>query len=186
MPPPATTAVAERLPGFRGVLLGRRPSRPRQRRHPGFPEGRFTRLGAQVGHGYSFAIRKLDTVHQQVQEAIRPQAVALAVLGALAALALLVLVGQALAELVERAAGQAGALRAMGLTRSQNAMASGLGGALAVGRRDRRLPSQAPWPCRRWPRSDRCARSTRRAASSSTRRCCWAAAQCSRCSSSPC
>ena len=129
--PPAATEVAERLPGavifsWVGVRL-----RDGSAGVPAFQKD-VTHLGAQVGMGYTFAIRKLDTVHQQVQEAIRPQAVALAVLGALAALALLVLVGQALAQLVERSAAQAGALRAMGLTRSQNAMASGLGGALAV------------------------------------------------------
>ena len=129
--PPAATAVAERLPGavvfsWVGVRL-----RDGSAGVPAF-QASVTHLGAQVGKGYTFALRKLDTVHQQVQEAIRPQAVALAVLGALAALALLVLVGQALAQLVERAATQAGALRAMGLTHSQNATASGLGGALAV------------------------------------------------------
>ena len=129
--PPAATAVAQRLPGavvfsWVGVRL-----RDGSAGIPAFQTA-VTQLGARVGQGYTFAIRKLDTVHQQVQEAIRPQAVALAVLGALAALALLVLVGQALAQLVEHAATQAGALRAMGLTHSQNAMASGLGGAFAV------------------------------------------------------
>lgn len=130
--PPAATAVAERLPGsvafsWVGVRLDRGSA--------GIPAFQKTlaRLGGQVGQGYTFAVRKLDTVHQQVQEAIRPQAVALAVLGALAALALLVLVGQALAQLVERASRQSDALRGMGLTHAQNAMASGLGGALAIG-----------------------------------------------------
>ncbi len=129
--PPAATAVAERLPGsvafsWVGVRL--------LDGNAGVPafQTAVSRFGARVGNGYTFAVRKLDTVHQQVQEAIRPQAVALAVLGALAALALLVLVGQALAQLVERAAAQAESLRAMGLTRLENAIASGLGGGLAI------------------------------------------------------
>ena len=48
----------------------------------------------------SFSIRRMDTVHRQVQQAIEPQAVALAVFGALAAVALLVLAGQGLAQLL--------------------------------------------------------------------------------------
>jgi hypothetical protein len=129
--PPAATAVAERLPGsvafsWVGVRLVNGSAGV-----PAF-QAAVTHLSAQVGGGYIFAIRKLDTVHQQVQEAIRPQAVALAVLGALAALALLVLVGQALAQQVDRASTQAAALRAMGFTHFENALASGLGGALAL------------------------------------------------------
>jgi hypothetical protein len=43
-------------------------------------------------------ICRLDIVHHEVQQGIEPQAVALAVLGGLAALALLVLAGQAMAS----------------------------------------------------------------------------------------
>ena len=93
----------------------------------------LTRLAVQVGAGYTFAARSLDTVHQQVQQAIRPQAVALGVFGILAALALLVLVGQALAQLLRRSAPHLGVLRALGVTRFQAVVASGLGGAAAVG-----------------------------------------------------
>jgi putative ABC transport system permease protein len=92
----------------------------------------LTRLAAQVGDGYTFAARSLDTVHQQVQEAIRPQAVALGVFGGLTALALVVLVGQALAQLVDNLAAQSPILRAVGLTRTEVALAQGLGGTLAV------------------------------------------------------
>ena len=129
--PPAATAAALRLPGavafsWVGVrVVGGSAG------IPAFQET-VARFGARVGNGYTFGVRRLDTVHQQVQEAIRPQAVAVAVLGALAALALLVLVGQALAQQLDNAARQAGALRAIGLTRWENAVACGAGGALAV------------------------------------------------------
>lgn len=129
--PPAATAVAQRLPGavafsWVGVRLVEGSSGV-----PGFQES-VTHLSARVSNGYTFAVRKLDTVHQEVQDAIRPQAVALAVLGALAALALLVLVGQALAQHLDRATTQAAVLRATGLTHFENAVACGGGGALAI------------------------------------------------------
>ncbi len=89
-------------------------------------------LANHVGNGYSFAVRKLDDVHRQVQDAIRPQAVALAVLGALSALALLVLVGQALAQLLDRSAGQLATLRSLGETRPESAVAGALSGLTAV------------------------------------------------------
>jgi hypothetical protein len=93
----------------------------------------LARLAASLHHpGLSFAIRRLSTVHQQVQEAIRPQAVALAIFGALAALALFVLAGQGLAQLLDRSATQLRILRAMGMTRAKTALATGLAGALAV------------------------------------------------------
>jgi hypothetical protein len=77
-------------------------------------------------------IRRLDTVHHQVQQAITPQAAALAVFGGLAALALLVLVGQGLAQMLDRSAPDLARLRAVGATRAQAALAAGLGGAAAV------------------------------------------------------
>ena len=89
-------------------------------------------LADHVGGGYFFALRQMDTVHQQVQDAIRPQAVALGVFGGVAALALLVLVGQTLAQGLDRSASQLRTLRALGLTRSEAGVAAGLGGALAV------------------------------------------------------
>ena len=79
-----------------------------------------------------FTIRRMDTVHNSVQQAIRPQAAALAVFGALAALAMLVLVGQGLAQLLNRSAAEIAVLRAVGATRSQTALAIGLDGAVTV------------------------------------------------------
>jgi hypothetical protein len=84
------------------------------------------------GPGASFDIRRLDTVHQQVQAAIRPQAVALGVFGALVALALVVLVGQGLTQLLDRSASQLELLGALGMTRFEVALAGCLEGALAV------------------------------------------------------
>ena len=74
-------------------------------------------------------IRRLDIVHQEVQQGIEPQAVALAVLGGLA---LLVLAGQALAQLLNRSTPDLPGLRAMGASRPQAALAAGLTGAVAV------------------------------------------------------
>jgi ABC-type lipoprotein release transport system permease subunit len=78
------------------------------------------------------SIRRLDIVHHQVQEAIRPQAVALAIFGGLAALAMLVLVGQGLTQLLSRSAAQISVLRAVGATRGQAALAAGIDGGIAV------------------------------------------------------
>jgi ABC-type lipoprotein release transport system permease subunit len=79
-----------------------------------------------------FTIRRMDTVHNSVQQAIRPQAAALAVFGALAALAMLVLVGQGLAQLLNRSTAEIAVLRAVGATRSQAALAVSLDGAVTV------------------------------------------------------
>lgn len=77
-------------------------------------------------------IRRLDIVHHEVQQGIEPQAVALAVLGGLAALALLVLAGQAMAQLLDRSTPDLAGLRAVGASRGQAALASGLAGVVAV------------------------------------------------------
>jgi hypothetical protein len=92
----------------------------------------LNRLTTLVGHGYSFEVRKLDTVHQHVQEAIRPQAIALGVFGGLAALALLVLVSQSLAQWLQRLAESARTLRALGLRPRAAAVTYALGPGLAV------------------------------------------------------
>jgi FtsX-like permease family len=81
---------------------------------------------------FSFNIRRLDIVHQQVQQAIEPQAVALALFGGLAATALLVLVGQGLAQLLDLSAAGVPSLRAVGATRAQAAAAISLDGVVAV------------------------------------------------------
>ena len=91
--------------------------------------GLAERLG---GPGASFDIRRLDTVHQQVQDAIRPQAVALGVFGALVALAMLILVGQSLNQLLDRSVTQLELLGALGMTRAEVALAGGFEGAVAV------------------------------------------------------
>ena len=89
-------------------------------------------LSKHLGLGEPFSIRQLDTVHAQVQQAIRPQAVALGVFGAFVALALVVLVGQALAQSFSRSGPELQILRALGAARLGAALAIGLGGALAV------------------------------------------------------
>jgi hypothetical protein len=92
----------------------------------------LTHLSTEVGQGYAFEVRRMGTVQRQVQNAIRPQAAALAVFGGLAALALLVLVSQSLAQWLDRSAGSLRTLRALGLTRRDAAMTCVLGPALAV------------------------------------------------------
>ncbi len=132
LPPAATAAALAHYPGlvqfsWVGLRLVHGSA--------GIPvlQARLARLAVQLaGPGAAFDVRPLDTVHQQVQEAIRPQAVALALFGGLAALALLVLVTQALAQLLDRAGAQLEALRALGFTRAERAVATGLGGAASV------------------------------------------------------
>ena len=80
----------------------------------------------------SLSIRRMDTVHRQVQQAIEPQAVALGIFGALAAVALLVLAGQGLAQLLSGPSAAMAPLRAVGATRAQAALAAGLTGAVAI------------------------------------------------------
>jgi hypothetical protein len=92
----------------------------------------LTHLSKQVGGGYAFEVRRMGTVHRQVQDAIRPQAIALAMFGGLAAIALLVLVGQSLAQWLQGLAGSLRTLRAMGLTRWGSGLTAGAGPAVAV------------------------------------------------------
>jgi len=80
----------------------------------------------------TFAIRRLALVKQAAQEAIEPQALALAVLGGLAALALIILMAQGLAQLLSRPAADALTLRALGASRPEAAAAAAGWGALAV------------------------------------------------------
>jgi hypothetical protein len=87
-------------------------------------------LGTRLGH--QLEIRRLDTIHREVQQAIAPQAIAVAIFGALAALAMLILVGQALTQMLSRSAAQLPVLQAVGATRVQAAMAVGLEGAMVV------------------------------------------------------
>ncbi len=83
--------------------------------------------------GLVFNIRNLAIVRGQVQQAIRPQAVALAIFGAVAALAMLVLVGQGMAQLLSRSAADISAVRALGATRAQAVLAACLPCGIAIG-----------------------------------------------------
>jgi hypothetical protein len=82
--------------------------------------------------GAAFSVNRSDVIHNQVQQAITPEAVALSLFGAIAALALLVLTGQGLAQLVSRSAPDIAVLRALGVTRGQAALASALPGVIPV------------------------------------------------------
>jgi len=95
-------------------------------------QSRLAELATQLGGGIHFAIRRLDTVHGQVQQAIEPQAVALAAFGGLVALAMLALVGQGLSQLLHRSAPQLEVLKALGMTRFEAAVAGGIAGGVAV------------------------------------------------------
>ena len=90
------------------------------------------RVTHQKQPGLSFAISRSDVIRSQVQQSIRPQAVALAVFGVLAALAMLVLAGQALAQLLSRSAQDMAAVRALGASRTQAAVAASLPGGVAI------------------------------------------------------
>ena len=115
----------------------------------------LTRLATKVGNGYAFNVRRLGTVHRQVQDAIRPQAVALAVFGGLAALALLILVTQSVAQWLQRSAGPLRTLRAFGLTRRDVTVTCALGPALAVGA-GVVLAVVGAFASHPWPPSSRC------------------------------
>jgi putative ABC transport system permease protein len=80
----------------------------------------------------TFSINRSDITHAQVQQAIRPQAIALAVFGAITALAMLVLVSQGIAQLLSRSAPDISAARALGATRAQAALAVSLPAAVAT------------------------------------------------------
>src|SRR6266704_6919134 len=80
----------------------------------------------------SFAVNRTDVIRSRVQQAIRPEAVALSLFGAVAALAMLVLVGQGLAQMISRSAPDTAVLRALGATRAQAALAAALPGLIAV------------------------------------------------------
>ena len=95
-------------------------------------------LAANLGRQYhlpaglSFTIRRLAIVKHEAQQGIEPQALALAVLGVLAALSMLVLMAQGLAQLLTRSAADAPTLRAIGASRAQAAAAAGGWAAAAV------------------------------------------------------
>jgi hypothetical protein len=80
----------------------------------------------------TFPVDRPDLIHDQVQQAIRPEATALTIFGAAAALALLVLIGQGLAQMLSRTAPDIAVIRALGGTRAQAALAASLPGAVSV------------------------------------------------------
>ncbi|HTA04109.1 MAG TPA: ABC transporter permease [Streptosporangiaceae bacterium] len=81
---------------------------------------------------FQFTVRRLAVVKQAAQEAIEPQALALAVLGALAAVALIILMAQGQAQLLSRPAADALTLRALGASRPEAAATAAGWGAVAV------------------------------------------------------
>jgi hypothetical protein len=91
-----------------------------------------TAIRRQTHFPISFTIRRLAVIKHEAQQSIEPQAVALAVLGGLAGIALLALMTQGLAQLLARSAPDAPALRAMGASRAAAAIATGAWGAVAV------------------------------------------------------
>jgi hypothetical protein len=86
----------------------------------------------QFGGQLPFNIRRLAVVKREAQQAIEPQALALAILGGLAMIALLTLMTQGLAQLLTRSAADAPAPRAMGASRLTSAIATAAWGAVAV------------------------------------------------------
>ena len=86
----------------------------------------------QNASGLSFSVNRSDIIHHQVQQAIRPEAIALSVFGLAAALAMLVLVGQGLAQMTSRSAPEISVIRALGATRAHAALAVSLPGVVPV------------------------------------------------------
>ena len=168
------------------VRVGRVAAQGGQRRHPGaasdgWPRSPTCWTGCSACHRARSASTSAawTSFTTRYSRAIEPQAVALAILGGLAALALLVLAGQALAQLLDRSTPDLAGLRAIGASRRP-------GGARDPGWRGRSR-SSAAWRwrwrarsrCRRSPRWARSGRSTRPAVCRRIRWCSRAGAACS-------
>jgi hypothetical protein len=82
--------------------------------------------------GLSFTVNRPDVARHQVQQAIMPEAVALSVFGAIAALAALVLVGQGLTQMISRSGADIAVIRALGASRGQAALTAALPGVIPV------------------------------------------------------
>ena len=134
--PPAATARylnGEFAFGWAGLRLrGGAAGIPALQRELTGPESALDRMVGVPAGSFAFNIRRQQTVHQQVQQSIGPQAVALAIFGGLAALAMLVLTGQGLAQILNATSAGAPPLRAAGATRGQIALAVSLDGVVAV------------------------------------------------------
>ena len=89
-------------------------------------------LGKELQFPVTFDIRRLAIAKHEAQQAIEPQAVALALLGCLIAVAMLVLVAQGLAQMLTRSAGDGTVLRALGATRGEAATALAGPGGFAI------------------------------------------------------
>jgi hypothetical protein len=135
LPPAATARHLDGEFGWGWVALRLRAGTagiPALQRELAGPEAVLDRAMGVPAGTYSFDIRRQDVVHRQAQQAIEPQAIALAVFGAVAALALLVLVGQGLAQLLNASAAGLPAMRAVGATRAQIALAISLDGVVSI------------------------------------------------------
>jgi hypothetical protein len=91
-----------------------------------------TELSQQYHYPVNFLIRRMDVVQQAAQQAIKPEAFALAALGCLALLAMLVLTGQGLAQLLRRSAADSQVMCGLGMSRGQAALTASGPGVLAV------------------------------------------------------
>jgi hypothetical protein len=90
------------------------------------------RSGFQNLPGITFSVNRPDVIHHQVQQSIRPEAIALSIFGAIAALAMLVLAGQGLAQMISRSAPDMAVISSLGGSRTQAALAASMPGVLAV------------------------------------------------------
>jgi hypothetical protein len=91
-----------------------------------------TELSKQYDYPVGFLIRRMDVVQQAAQQAIQPEAFALAALGCLAVAAMLVLVGQGLAQLLRGSAADSRVMRGLGMSRGEAALGVAGSGVLAV------------------------------------------------------
>lgn len=126
--PPAATARYRQANEFSFAWVGLR----LRTGEAGIPaiQRQLAALGVRMGHQLS--IRRLDIIQREVQQAILPQAIALTMFGALAAVAMLILVGQALTQMLGRSSAEMPIVQAVGATRWQAATAIGLEGAVMV------------------------------------------------------
>ena len=135
LPPAATDRYLDGEFAFGWVglrLRGGTAGIPALQRELAGPEDTMDRAAGLPAGTIAFNIRRLDILHSQVQQAIEPQAVALAIFGGLAALALLVLTGQGLAQILNETSAGVPAFRAAGATRAQTALAVSLDGVITV------------------------------------------------------
>jgi hypothetical protein len=138
LPPGATRELlAEYMYGTVGLRLGRGAA--------GIPalEGRLAALARKVQRQEearthqpairpSFALDRTDTVHGEVQEAIRPESAALIIFALFAGAALIVLAGQGLVQMISRSGADLAAIRALGASRAQAALTASLPGLVGV------------------------------------------------------